>query len=35
MTLGAMEKRKDKFSEVIDQQIIDNYYRFHEGLLGK
>lgn len=35
MTLGAMEKRKDKFSEVVDQQIIDNYYKFHEGLLGK
>lgn len=35
MTLGAMEKRKDKFSEVIDQEIIDNYYQFHEGLLGK
>jgi hypothetical protein len=35
MTLGAMEKRKDNFSEVIDNQVIDNYNKFHEGLLGK
>jgi hypothetical protein len=35
MTLGAMEKRSKGISQVVDQEIIDNYYKFHEGLLGK
>jgi len=35
MVLGAMEKRAQGFSDVIDDEIIDNYYKFHEGLLGQ
>jgi hypothetical protein len=35
MTLGAMEKRNKGISQIIDDDIINNYYRFHEGLLGK
>jgi hypothetical protein len=35
MTLGAMEKRNKNISQMIDQETIDNYYKFHEGLLGK
>jgi hypothetical protein len=35
MTLGAMEKRNKNISQIIDQEAIDNYYKFHEGLLGK
>jgi hypothetical protein len=28
MALGALEKRKEGVSEVIDQQVIDNYYNY-------
>jgi hypothetical protein len=36
MVLGAMEKRKSGVSELIDQQVIDNYYNYLEQqkLLG-
>jgi hypothetical protein len=30
MVLGAMEKRKSGVSELIDQQVIDNYYNYLE-----
>jgi len=32
MTLGALEKRKEKISELIDQQVVDNYYKHLEQL---
>lgn len=32
MTLGALEKRKEGISELIDQQVVDNYYRYLEQL---
>jgi hypothetical protein len=40
MTLGALEKRKEKFSEFVDQQVIDNYYKYLDeqrrlGLIGQ
>lgn len=35
MTVGAMEKRGDNISEIVDDQVIDSYYGFQEGLLGK
>jgi hypothetical protein len=35
MTLGAMEKRNAGISQIIDDQSIENYLKFHEGLLGK
>lgn len=35
MTLGAMEKRNKNISQIVDQETIDRYYKFHEGLLGK
>jgi hypothetical protein len=40
MTLGALEKRKEKFSELVDQQVIDNYYKYLDeqrrlGLVGQ
>ena len=40
MTLGALEKRKEKFSEFVDQQVIDNYYKYLDqqrrlGLMGQ
>lgn len=28
MALGALEKRKEGVSEIIDQQVIDNYYNY-------
>jgi hypothetical protein len=28
MALGALEKRKQGVSELIDQQVIDNYYNY-------
>jgi hypothetical protein len=28
MAIGAMEKRKEGVSEIIDQQVIDNYYEY-------
>jgi hypothetical protein len=31
MALGALEKRKEGVSELIDQQVIDNYYRYLEN----
>ena len=34
-TLAAMEKRGDNISEFVDQEVIDKYYQYHEGLLGK
>jgi len=27
-TLGAIEKRKEKFSQLIDKNVIENYYRY-------
>lgn len=36
MTLGALEKRKEGVSQMIDQQVIDNYYEYlkkQRGLL--
>jgi hypothetical protein len=40
MALGALEKRKAGFSEFVDQQVIDNYYKYLDeqrrlGLIGK
>lgn len=35
MAIGAMEKRKNNIGELIDQEVIDSYYKYHEGLLGK
>jgi hypothetical protein len=35
MAIGAMEKRKGNIGELIDQEVIDNYYTYQEGLLGK
>jgi len=35
MTVGAMEKRGENISEVVDDQVIDSYYGYQEGLLGK
>lgn len=40
MTLGALEKRKANFSELVDQQVIDNYYKYLDqqrrlGLIGQ
>ena len=32
MTLGALEKRKEKISELIDQQAVDNYYKYLESI---
>lgn len=34
-TIGAIEKRKENIGEMVDQQLIDNYYKYQEGLLGK
>jgi len=39
MALGALEKRKEGISTMVDQQMIDNYYKYLEqqrnlGLLG-
>jgi hypothetical protein len=39
MAIGALEKRKENFSEFVDQQVIDNYYNYLEqqrklGLVG-
>ena len=31
-TLGALEKRKEGFSGIINDEVIDNYGRFKEGL---
>ncbi len=28
MAIGALEKRKANFSEFVDQQVIDNYYKY-------
>jgi hypothetical protein len=28
MAIGALEKRKAGFSELVDQQVIDNYYKY-------
>jgi hypothetical protein len=30
MALGALEKRKEGVSELVDQQVIDNYYNYLE-----
>jgi hypothetical protein len=35
MAIGAMEKRKNNIGEIIDQEVIDSYYKYQEGLLGK
>lgn len=40
MVLGALEKRKQGVAEIIDQQVIDNYYKYLErqkmlGLLDR
>ena len=35
MTIGAIEKRNAGISELIDQEVIDNFYKYQEGLLGK
>lgn len=35
MTIAAMEKRKENIGELVDNQVIENYYKYHEGLLGK
>jgi hypothetical protein len=35
MTIGAIEKRNAGISELVDQQVIDNYYKYQEGLLGR
>jgi hypothetical protein len=35
MTIAAMEKRKENIGEFIDQEVIDNYYKYQEGLLRK
>jgi hypothetical protein len=32
MVLGAMEKKKGGVSELIDQQVVDNYYKYLEDL---
>jgi hypothetical protein len=32
MALGALEKRNERVSEFVDQQVIDNYYKYLEGL---
>ena len=37
MVLGALEKRKEGVSQIIDQQVIDNYYDYlkkQQGLLN-
>lgn len=34
-TIGAIEKRKENIGELVDQQMIDNYYKYQEGLLGR
>lgn len=34
MVLGALEKRKEGVSELIDQQVIDNYYHYLEQSKG-
>jgi hypothetical protein len=39
MAIGALEKRKENFSELVDQRVIDNYYNYLEqqrklGLVG-
>lgn len=34
MVLGALEKRKEGISELIDQQVIDNYYNYLEKQRG-
>jgi hypothetical protein len=30
-----MEKRKNNIGELIDQEVIDSYYKYQEGLLGR
>jgi hypothetical protein len=35
MAIGAMEKRKSNIGELIDQEVIDSYYKYQEGLLGR
>jgi hypothetical protein len=40
MAIGALEQRKEKFSELVDQQVIDNYYKYLDeqrrlGLMGQ
>jgi hypothetical protein len=32
MAIGGLEKKKDSFSELVDQQVIDNYYKYMEQL---
>lgn len=34
-TIGAIEKRKENIGEIVDQELIDNYYKYQEGLLGR
>jgi hypothetical protein len=34
-TLGALETRKQNVSQKVTQELIDNYYKYHEGLLGR
>jgi hypothetical protein len=34
MVLGALEKRKEGISELIDQQVIDNYYNYLQQQRG-
>jgi hypothetical protein len=35
MTVGAMEKRGNNISEIVDDEVIDSYYKYQQGLLGK
>jgi len=32
MAIGGLEKKKDSISELVDQQVIDNYYKYMEQL---
>ena len=34
-TIGAIERRKDKIGEYVDRDLINNFNRYQEGLLGK
>ena len=32
MAIGGLQTKKDNFSELVDQQVIDNYYKYLEQL---
>lgn len=34
-TIGAIEKRKANIGEMVDQEWVDNFYKYQEGLLGR